>query len=66
MACNLAEIYARVGEQEQALPLIERLLKTPAGLDLRGLQADWNWDPLRDDPSFRRIIAGPEPEVVYK
>jgi serine/threonine-protein kinase len=66
MACNLAEIYARVGEREQALPLIERLLKTPAGLDLRGLQADWNWDPLRDDPSFRRIIAGPEPEVVYK
>jgi TolB-like protein/class 3 adenylate cyclase/Flp pilus assembly protein TadD len=66
MACKLAEIYARVGEREQALPLIERLLKTPAGLDLRELQADWSWDLLRDDPRFQKMIAGPEPEVLYK
>ncbi len=29
MNCYLALIYARVGEKELAIPLIERLLKTP-------------------------------------
>src|SRR6266480_4173191 len=33
MNCYLALIYARVGERELALPLIERLLKTPGAVD---------------------------------
>ncbi len=30
MNCYLALIYARVGENDLAIPVIERLLKTPA------------------------------------
>jgi serine/threonine-protein kinase len=66
MSGNLAEIYGRVGERDQALALIERLLKTPAGLFLVDLRTNWIWDPLRNDPRFQKILAGPEPAVVYK
>ena len=33
MNCYLALIYARVGENDLAIPLIERLLKTPGTVD---------------------------------
>ena len=33
MNCCLALIYARVGENDLAIPLIERLLKTPGAVD---------------------------------
>ena len=70
---NLALIYARTGETDEAIKLIEKLLTVPANLD--GLwiftmtQADlkwrWVWDPIRDDPRFQRILAGPEPKTIY-
>jgi tetratricopeptide (TPR) repeat protein len=69
----LALIYARTGEPDEAIKLIEKLLTVPA--DLGGLsifnmtQADlklrWVWDPLRKDPRFQKILAGPEPKTVY-
>ncbi len=72
-AANLALIYARTGETEEAIKLIEKLLTVPANLD--GLwiftmtQADlkwrWVWDPLRDDPRFQKILEGPEPRTIY-
>jgi hypothetical protein len=64
MNCYLALIYARVGEKDLALPLIERLLKTPGAVDsvdysitINDLKYRWEWDPLRDDPRFRELIA---------
>ncbi len=33
MNCYLALIYARCGEKDLAIPLIERLLKTPGAVD---------------------------------
>jgi TolB-like protein len=65
MSINLAEIYGRVGEPDQALSLIERLLKTPGGLTILDLQG-WNWDPLRKDARFQKLANGPEPQVIYK
>jgi hypothetical protein len=23
------------------------------------------WDPLRNDPRFQKILAGPEPKTIY-
>jgi serine/threonine-protein kinase len=65
LSCYLALIYARVGEKDLALPLIERLLKTPGAVDsvdysitINDLKHRWEWDPIRNDPRFQRLIAG--------
>ena len=64
MLCYLALIYARVGEAEQAIPLIDQLLKTPGAVDsvnysitLNDLRHRWEWDPLRKDQLFRKLLA---------
>jgi TolB-like protein/Tfp pilus assembly protein PilF len=66
MNCYLALIYARVGEKELAIPLIERLLKTPGAVDsvdysitVNDLKRRWEWDSLRDDPRFQKLVSGP-------
>jgi TolB-like protein/Tfp pilus assembly protein PilF len=69
MNCYLALIYARLGERELALPLIERLLKTPGAVDsvdysitLNDLKFRWEWDPIRGDPRFQKLIGSGEKE----
>ncbi len=68
MNCYLALIYARVGETDLALPLIERLLKTPGAVDsvdysitVNDLKFRWEWDPIRKDPRFQKLISGNKP-----
>jgi hypothetical protein len=60
----LALIYARVDENDLAIPLIERLLATPGAVDsanysitVNDLKQRWEWDPIRDDSRFKRLIA---------
>jgi serine/threonine-protein kinase len=62
---QFAVICARVGDADQAIPLIERLLRTPHGLVLQDLRASPNWDLLRKDARFQKILASPEPTVSY-
>jgi len=64
----LALIYARVGENDLAIPLIERLLKTSGAVDsanyaitVNDLKHRWEWDPIRDDPRFKQLIAETSP-----
>jgi TolB-like protein/Tfp pilus assembly protein PilF len=64
----LALIYARVGENDLAIPLIERLLITPGAVDstdysitVNDLRYRWEWDPLRNDPRFQKLIAQDAP-----
>ena len=75
-AGNLALVYALVGEQDQAITLIERLLSTPGAvgatsrmlardITLAELRLRWEWDSLRSNPRFQKILAGPEPKTVY-
>jgi serine/threonine-protein kinase len=68
----LALIYARTGQPDEAIPRIERLLTIPFADDycdesitLSDLRTRWEWDPLRKDSRFQKIIAGPEPKTVY-
>jgi TolB-like protein/class 3 adenylate cyclase/Tfp pilus assembly protein PilF len=68
-----ALIFARTGETDRAISEIERLLTTPFAVDyaddsitLSDLRTRWEWDLLRKDPRFVRIIAGPEPKTFYK
>jgi len=64
MNCYLALIYARVGEKDLAIPLIERLLKTPGAVDsvdysitVNDLKPRWEWDTIRNDPRFPKLVS---------
>ena len=76
LASKLALVYARTGETDQAITLIEHLLTTPGAvltrrtcsqysITLMDLRLRWEWDPLRNDPRFQKILAGPEPKTIY-
>jgi hypothetical protein len=52
----LAQIYAWVGEHDQALRLLDRSLRTPNGVSIHLLKLDPVWDPLRKDPLFQALI----------
>ncbi len=74
MTADLALIYALVGEPDQAITLIERLLSTPGpanwpdspnNITLADLRLRWEWDSLRGYPRFQKILAGPEPTTIY-
>jgi TolB-like protein/Flp pilus assembly protein TadD len=52
----LAEIYAWVGEHDEALRLLDHLLTVPNGLTVPLLKLDPVWDPLRKDPRFQALI----------
>jgi TolB-like protein len=69
----LALIYARTGQPDQAIARVERLLSTPFAVDyaeesitLSDLRTRWQWDPVRNDPRFQKLISGPEPKTIYK
>ena len=73
-AANLALVYALVGEPDQAITLIERLLSAPGpvqgpdnpnNITLADLRLRWEWDSLRGNPRFQKILAGPEPRTIY-
>lgn len=69
----LALVYAQTGEPEKAVDLIEHLLTVPC-LQQRGavynmalidLKWRWEWDPLRNNPRFQKLVAGTEPKTAY-
>ncbi len=73
MQAYLALIYARVGERDLALPLLERLLKTPGAVDsadysitLNDLRKRWEWDLIRNDPRFQKLVASTPNESSSK
>jgi TolB-like protein/Flp pilus assembly protein TadD len=54
---QLARIYMLVGEPEKALDQLEPLLKIPYWLSPAWLQIDPNFDPLRKNPRFQKLVA---------
>ena len=51
---------SRVGKNDLAIPLLERLLKMPGAVDsadysitLNDLRKRWEWDSIRNDPRFQ-------------
>jgi len=68
---NWREI-ARPGETDRAISEIGRLLTTPFAVDyaddsitFSDMWTRWEWDPLRSDPRFQKILAGPEPKTIH-
>lgn len=59
MLAYQAQLYVRVGQPDQAIALIGRVLSMPAGgiLSSGVLRLDPIWDPLRDDPRFKALLV---------
>jgi serine/threonine-protein kinase len=55
---QLARIYIVVGEPEKALDQLEPLLKMPYALSPGWLKIDPNFDPIRSNPRFQKLVAG--------
>jgi TolB-like protein len=54
---QLVRIYILVGEPEKALDNLEPLLKIPSNLSPGWLKIDPNFDPLRKNPRFQKLVA---------
>jgi tetratricopeptide (TPR) repeat protein len=52
-----ARILAQAGDAEAALDEIERLLAKPSWLSVHTLRLDPRWDPIRNQPRFKALLA---------
>jgi TolB-like protein/cytochrome c-type biogenesis protein CcmH/NrfG len=59
---NLARIYALTGEKDLALKQLEIVSKLPYGPSYGQLRLDLEWDALRGDPRFEKIVASLAPK----
>lgn len=57
----LALIYAKTGENERALDLLEKLIHKPFGPDYGTLLAP-DWDPIRAEPRFQALLKAIAPD----
>jgi eukaryotic-like serine/threonine-protein kinase len=55
---QLVRVYMLVGEPEKALDKLEPLLKIPYYLSPAWLKIDPNFDPLRENPRFKKLVGG--------
>jgi tetratricopeptide (TPR) repeat protein len=55
---QLARIYLLVGEPEKALDQLEPLLRIPYYLSPGWLRIDPNFDSLRSNPRFKKLVEG--------
>jgi TolB-like protein/Tfp pilus assembly protein PilF len=59
---NLACIYALTGEKDLALEQLDIVSKLPCGPSYGELRLDPEWDPLRGDPRFEKIVTSLAPK----
>jgi tetratricopeptide (TPR) repeat protein len=57
IATNLAAIYAQLGRREQALAALETLLRQIGGPTPGTLRVEPQWDSLRDEPRFQKLLT---------
>jgi tetratricopeptide (TPR) repeat protein len=58
----LAMIYAACGEKDLALKQLDRTAKLPVGITYGELKCNPEWDPLRGDPRFEKLVASLAPK----
>jgi tetratricopeptide (TPR) repeat protein len=65
LASGLARIYALTGEKDLALEQLDVVSKLPSGPTYGELRLDPEWDSLRGDPRFEKIVAslGPKKDL---
>ena len=58
----LAHVYALTGEKDLAFKQLEIVSKIPCGPSYGELRLDIEWDSLRGDPRFEKIVASLAPK----
>ena len=61
-----AVICAWTGERDLAIEQLETVAKIPAGPSYGDLRLSPNWDSLRDDPRFEKLVASLAPKTPPK
>src|SRR6266566_1884986 len=61
---NLARIYALTGEKDLALKQLDIVSELPVGPSYGHLRLDPEWDSLRGDPRFEKIVASLAPKAA--
>jgi hypothetical protein len=56
-------VYAQLGETNAALDLLDSCVAMPNGPDFGSLKLDQEWDSLRSDPRFDKIVASLAPKI---
>jgi lipopolysaccharide biosynthesis regulator YciM len=59
---RLARIYAQTGDVNRAVNFLENVAKVPGGPTYGSLKLDQDWDPLRGDPRFEKIVQSLAPK----
>jgi len=62
MLVRLAHVYAEVGEVDRAIEVLQRTTALPGGPAYGLLQLDTEFDLLRGDPRFQKIVAALAPQ----
>jgi TolB-like protein/cytochrome c-type biogenesis protein CcmH/NrfG len=67
MLVRLAAVYAEVRETDRALEVLQQTVALPNGPSYGDLRLDEDFDPLRKDPRFEKIVASLAPkETISK
>jgi len=59
---HLAKVYAWTGEKDEACKQLAIATKLPGDISYGELRLDPEWDPLRGDPQFEKIVASLAPK----
>jgi TolB-like protein/Tfp pilus assembly protein PilF len=54
---GVAQVYAILGENGQAIEILDELLSRPSAVTVQGLKINPTWDPLRNDPGFQALLS---------
>ncbi len=66
---TLARIEVHFGDKDNAIAALQHLLNIPYGpppVTPALLRIDPDWDNLRDDPRFQKLVASPAPKAPDK
>ena len=59
---KLARIYAQAGDVNRADSFLEKMITLPNGLTYGTLKLEQDWDALRGDPRFEKLVASLAPK----
>ena len=61
LATELAQVYVFAGENELAIQQLETLKQVPRALTYGDFAKLPEWDPLRSDPRFQKLLSELKP-----